>query len=73
MTVAASGTARATPAASFIEVDASALPLTCPGPHAPLWSMHPRVFLDFDADGIARCLYCGAQYQLAPGAVAPRH
>jgi len=73
MTAVASPAA-ATPAHSaFIEVDASALPLTCPGPHAPLWSMHPRVFLDFDVTGAARCPYCGAQYRLAAGAAAPRH
>jgi len=69
MTVAALPAAASSP----IEVDASALPLACPGPHAPLWSMHPRVFLDFDATGLARCPYCGAQYQLASGAAAPRH
>ena len=29
-----------------IEVGAEDLPVFCPGPKAPLWSMHPRVFLD---------------------------
>ncbi len=29
-----------------IEVGADDLPVFCPGPKAPLWSMHPRVFLD---------------------------
>jgi uncharacterized Zn-finger protein len=39
----------------------------------PLWSSHPRVFLDFDEHGEARCPYCGTQYRLHPGAVVKHH
>jgi uncharacterized Zn-finger protein len=49
-----------------IEVSAENLPLYCPGPQAPLWSMHPRVYLDVVSTGVARCAYCGAQYRLKP-------
>jgi uncharacterized Zn-finger protein len=39
----------------------------------PLWSSHPRVFLDFDHDGNAKCPYCGTQYRLAAGVSAGHH
>ena len=39
------------------------LPLHCPMPNAPLWSMHPRVFLDIADLRELRCPYCGALYQ----------
>lgn len=69
MTAAASATA---PSHESIEVDANDLPVYCPNPKAPLWSMHPRVFLDVTATGSARCPYCGAEYHLKPGTVV-RH
>lgn len=56
-----------------IEVTAHDLPIYCPGPHAPQWSMHPRVFLDVTKTGSAKCPYCGAQYELKGGAVANGH
>ncbi|MBX6318670.1 zinc-finger domain-containing protein [Pigmentiphaga sp.] len=46
------------------EVDAAELPLSCPRPNAPLWNMHPRVFLDIATTGHAKCPYCGAEYRL---------
>lgn len=46
-----------------IKVDAKDLPIYCPGPKAPRWSMHPRVFLDVTKTGAAACPYCGAHYQ----------
>jgi uncharacterized Zn-finger protein len=49
------------------------LPLHCPGPKAPLWSMHPRVFLDVTRTGAVNCPYCGTQYQLAAGTVVHGH
>jgi uncharacterized Zn-finger protein len=52
-----------------ILLGAEDLPLYCPGPKAPLWSMHPRVFLDVTATGSARCPYCSAEYRLKPGTV----
>jgi uncharacterized Zn-finger protein len=49
------------------------LPLHCPGPKAPLWSMHPRVFLDVTKTGMAKCPYCSTEYRLVPGAVVHAH
>lgn len=53
------------------EVDADELPLSCPGPHTPLWNMHPKVFLDVATTGEAKCPYCGAEYRLK--GPAPAH
>lgn len=56
-------------AGDVIEVTAKDLPLYCPGPNAPHWSMHPRVFLDIaHADNhTATCPYCSAKYKLKDG------
>lgn len=56
-----------------VQVDAADLPIYCPGPKAPLWSMHPRVFLDVAKTGQASCPYCGTTYRLAPGSVVHSH
>jgi len=45
-----------------IEVTEKDLPLHCPRPGAPLWSQHPRVFLDVTKTGDAICPYCSAHY-----------
>ena len=45
-----------------VEVGAGDLPLHCPTASAPLWSRHPRVFLDVAKTGHAVCPYCGTQY-----------
>jgi uncharacterized Zn-finger protein len=45
-----------------VEVTQKDLPLHCPMPGAPLWSRHPRVFLDVAARGEALCPYCGTKY-----------
>jgi uncharacterized Zn-finger protein len=45
-----------------IEVTVKDLPLHCPQPGAPLWSRHPRVFLDVLKHGDATCPYSSAQY-----------
>ncbi|GAB2897129.1 zinc-finger domain-containing protein [Paralcaligenes sp. KSB-10] len=50
-----------------IFVEAKDLPVYCPGPHAPLWSMHPRVYIEVVKTGKALCPYCGAAYQLKDG------
>jgi len=39
----------------------------CPNPKMPLWSNHPRVFLDLTHGGEARCPYCGTAYRLKAG------
>jgi len=46
-----------------VEVTAGELPLHCPNPAMPLWSSHPRVFLDIAATGEAMCPYCGTRYR----------
>ena len=46
-----------------IEVEAKDLPVFCPNPQMPLWSSHPRVFLDIAERGEARCPYCGTLYK----------
>jgi len=45
-----------------VEVDENDLPLHCPPPSAPLWSRHPRVFLDVTREGEMLCPYCGTRY-----------
>lgn len=56
-----------------IEVSAQDLPVYCPGPNAPLWSMHPRVYIDISETGTAACPYCGAIYRLKDGEHAHQH
>jgi uncharacterized Zn-finger protein len=51
-------------APSPVEVTARDLPLHCPNPAMPLWSSHPRVFLDVADGGEAMCPYCGTRYRL---------
>ncbi|WP_034295459.1 zinc-finger domain-containing protein [Herbaspirillum sp. RV1423] len=54
-------------------LDGKDLPAHCPNPNMPQWSSHPRVFLELDDHGAAKCPYCGTQYQLKPGAVVKAH
>lgn len=35
--------------------------------HMPLWSSHPKVYLDIARTGEGRCPYCGTVYRLKPG------
>ena len=39
----------------------------CPNPKMPLWSGHPRVFIDVATTGEGACPYCGTVYRLAAG------
>jgi len=39
----------------------------CPNPLMPLWSNHPRVFIDVVTEGVGRCPYCGTEYRLKAG------
>jgi len=59
-------------AASTVEVAASDLQgpgvVFCPNPKMPLWSNHPRVFIDVATVGEGKCPYCGTVYRLAAGA-----
>lgn len=54
-------------------LDATDLPAYCPNPAMPIWSSHPRVFLDMTPEGLAKCPYCGTVYRLKPGAVHKGH
>jgi len=65
-----SDTARAMP---VVEVTAKDLPLHCPNPAMPLWSSHPRVFLDVEAQGEAMCPYCSTRYRLKGGTARRSH
>ena len=47
-----------------VELTERDLPLYCPNPAMPLWSSHPRVFLDVAANAEAMCPYCGTRYRL---------
>jgi uncharacterized Zn-finger protein len=39
----------------------------CPNPRMPLWSTHPRVFIDVASTGLGKCPYCGTVYRLKAG------
>ena len=41
----------------------------CPNPKMPLWSGHPRVFIDVASTGEGKCPYCGTLYRLKTGEV----
>ena len=47
-----------------VTVHADDLPVYCPHPGMPLWSSHPRVYLDVAGAGEAMCPYCGTRYCL---------
>lgn len=53
--------------ADIIYVGAEDLPIHCPGPKSPLWAMHPRIYIEVLKSGVAKCQYCGAEYQLREG------
>lgn len=59
--------------AQVVTVTASDLPLHCPTDKSPLWSLHPRVFLDITKTGEVHCPYCGTHYKVAPGTVFTGH
>lgn len=48
----------------IITITDADLPVYCPGPKAPLWSMHPRVYIEIEKEGVASCPYCSATYEL---------
>ncbi len=50
---------------AVVELTAPDLPAYCPNPKMPLWSWHPRVFLDVVNESEAMCPYCGTRYRLA--------
>jgi uncharacterized Zn-finger protein len=58
-------------AASTVEVVAADVHASgvvfCPNPKMPLWSNHPRVFIDIATTGLGKCPYCGTLYRLKAG------
>jgi uncharacterized Zn-finger protein len=57
-----------------VELDGKDLPAFCPNPQMPIWSSHPRVYLDLSHAPEARCPYCGTLYRLREGATStPSH
>jgi uncharacterized Zn-finger protein len=59
--------------ASPVVVTPKDLPVFCPNPGMPLWSSHPRVFLDIAPVGQVACPYCGTQYVLRGGPTPGGH
>jgi uncharacterized Zn-finger protein len=57
---------------TIIELDGTSRPF-CPSPSMQHWSSHPRVYLELDDHGAAKCPYCGTQYQLKAGAAVHKH
>lgn len=47
--------------------------VACPHPKMPLWSGHPKVFIDVATEGVGRCPYCGTEYRLKAGEKLPAH
>jgi uncharacterized Zn-finger protein len=45
----------------------------CPNPKMPLWSAHPRVFIDVASHGEGKCPYCGTLYRLEAGGTPRSH
>jgi len=59
--------------ANSVTITRKDLPLYCPPKNAPLWSQHPRVFLDIEEDGQIRCPYCSTYYVLEGGPMKTGH
>lgn len=62
-----------TESTAVVEVEGKDLPVHCPNPKMPVWSSHPRVFLDIVHTGEVKCPYCGTLYRLRPGTVIKGH
>lgn len=65
------------PEAGAVEVTAKDLQgpgaVFCPNPKMPLWSNHPRVYIDVAHTGSGKCPYCGTVYQLKAGEKVGAH
>lgn len=66
-------TSRSAATSGLTELTADDLPAYCPNPKMPLWSSHPRVFLDVVNESEAMCPYCGTRYRLKPHTHADDH
>lgn len=60
-------------APTVVELGAQDLPAFCPNRRMPVWSQHPRVYLDVTRTGHALCPYCSTEYRLAPGTAVHGH
>lgn len=60
-------------AATVTLVKPADLPVFCPNPGMALWASHPRVYLELDEKGEARCPYCGTRYRLDGARPAHAH
>ena len=64
-------------AVAIVEVGAKDLEgpgvVFCPNPKMPLWSNHPRVFIDVVTIGEGKCPYCGTVYRLKAGEKVHAH
>ena len=62
---------------AFVEVTAHDLQgpgvVFCPNPKMPLWSNHPRIFIDVATAGEGKCPYCCTVYRLKAGEKLPAH
>jgi uncharacterized Zn-finger protein len=56
-----------------VSVKPADLPVFCPNKAMPLWSSHPRVFLDIAETGETMCPYCGTRYKLDGGPLKGGH
>jgi uncharacterized Zn-finger protein len=65
--------AEARAAGAVVRVKPTDLPVFCPNPAMPLWSSHPRVFLDIAETGSTMCPYCGTRYELEGGPLPSGH
>lgn len=54
--------ARTDQTAQLIEIGEADLPLHCPMVRTPLWSSHPRVYLEVGGAPEVKCPYCGTVY-----------
>lgn len=64
---------QATQTSDVVELDGKDLPAHCPNPAMPIWSSHPRVYLELNGGADAKCPYCGTVYRLKPGAIIKGH
>jgi uncharacterized Zn-finger protein len=58
---------------AVVELDGKDLPAYCPNPAMPIWSSHPRVYLELARSSEAKCPYCGTLYRLKPGTTVKGH
>jgi len=60
-------------ASAVIEISEDDLPAFCPNTDMPLWSWHPRIYLDVVHQSEAMCPYFGTRYRRRRVPVAQVH